>query len=141
MSEHLAIDGGSPTRNRPFPAWPIYGAREEQLLLEVLHSGKWGSLAGNKVEGFEREFALLQQARYGVCTVTGTAALEVALRALGVGLGDQVITTPYTFVATANAILLTGAIPVFVDIEPDTLTIDASQIESAITYSTGAHDG
>jgi len=138
MFEKLAIDGGRPIRSQAFPAWPIYGAREEQLLLEVLHSGKWGSQAGNKVETFEKEFSSLQQARYGVCMVTGTAALEVGLRALGVGLGDHVITTPYTFVATINAILMTGAVPVFVDIDANTLTIDTAQIESAITPRTKA---
>src|SRR5262249_51774084 len=72
------------------------------------------------------------------CTSSGTAALEIALRALDVGPGDHVITTPYTFVATANAILMVGAIPIFVDINADTLTIDVTQLESAITPRTKA---
>jgi len=138
VREKLAIEGGTPVRQEPFPSWPIWDENEEKQLLEVLHSGDWGVLSGTKVHAFERAFADYQQARHGICIVNGTAALEVALRAAGVGPGDEVITTPYTFVATINGILLLGAVPILVDIDPETFLIDARQIEGAITERTKA---
>ncbi len=133
MNSTLAIDGGTPVRTQSFPRWPVYDQREEHALLDVLHSGKWGVLDGDKVHAFEQQFAAFQEARYGLCVSNGTVALEIALRALGVGPGDEVITTPYTFVATASAALMIGAPPVFVDIDPDTYNIDPAQIAAAIT--------
>jgi dTDP-4-amino-4,6-dideoxygalactose transaminase len=138
MSQKLAIDGGAPVRRAPFPAWPVFDEREEEALIEVVRSGDWGTLTGNKVKDFEQRFAAYQQARHGLCVVNGTAALEIAMRALGIGPGDKVITTPYTFIATVNAILLVGAVPVFVDVDPDTCLIDAGQIETAVTHRTKA---
>jgi dTDP-4-amino-4,6-dideoxygalactose transaminase len=140
-TETLALDGGVPVRDaeqRPWPAWPIYDAAEERALLEVLHSGQWWYVEGKHGVAFEQEFAAFQQARYGVMCANGTVALEIALRALGIGCGDEVIVPPYTFVATASAVLTVGATPVFVDIEVDTLNIDAAQIEAAITPRTRA---
>jgi dTDP-4-amino-4,6-dideoxygalactose transaminase len=138
MKEKLAIDGGKPVRTEPFPAWPVYDEDEIEALTEVVKSGKWGALAGDKVMQFERAFASFQQAKFGLCVVNGTAALEVSMRALGIGPGDEVITTPYTFIATPNAAILVGAVPVFVDIDPDTYMIDARLIEGAITERTRA---
>ncbi|HEY9077950.1 MAG TPA: DegT/DnrJ/EryC1/StrS family aminotransferase [Anaerolineaceae bacterium] len=138
MNKKLAIDGGTPVRTEPFHPWPIYGAREEELLLEVLHSGNWGELSGSKVHQFETAFASFQQAHYGVCVPNGTLALELSLRALEIGPGDEVITTPYTFVATSTAILIVGARPVYVDIDPLTYNIDPARIEAAITSRTKA---
>ena len=123
MSDKLAIDGGTPTRTTPFPAWPIYDEREERNLLEVLRSGQWG-IGGAKVAQFEQRFAEFQGARFGVCVPNGTLALQMALNALGIGPGDEVITTPYTFIATASAAIQQGAVPVFVDIDLDTYDID-----------------
>jgi dTDP-4-amino-4,6-dideoxygalactose transaminase len=138
LNERPAIQGGAPVRQKPFPAWPIWDENEERQLLEVLHSGNWGMLTGPKVQAFERAFAEYQHAKHGICVVNGTAALEVALSAAGVGPGDEVITTPYTFVATINAVLLLGAIPILVDVNPETIGIDAAQIEDAITSRTKA---
>jgi dTDP-4-amino-4,6-dideoxygalactose transaminase len=138
MTERLAIDGGSPVRTEPFPDWPIFGDREEQLLLEVLHSGKWGELTGSKVMTFARDFAAFQGASYGVCVPNGTLALEVGLEALGVGHGDEIITTAYTFIATASSAFAVGARPIFVDIDPETNNIDPARIEAAITPRTKA---
>jgi dTDP-4-amino-4,6-dideoxygalactose transaminase len=138
MTEKLAIEGGNPVRREAFPAWPIWDQSEEQQLLEVLHSGHWGMLSGTKVHAFERAFADYQQAKHGICVVNGTAALEIGIRAVGVGPGDEVITTPYTFVATVNAALAVGAIPILVDVNPATFCIDVEQIESAITPRTRA---
>ncbi len=138
QTNRLAIDGGQAVRTTPFPAWPIAGEREEQLLLEVLHSGNWGALSGDKVDTFAAQFAAFQGAKYGVCVPNGTMALELALRAVGVQPGDEVITTSYTFIATASAALGLGAKPVFVDIDPDTCNIDPAKIEAAITKKTKA---
>lgn len=141
MSETLAIDGGTPVRDiaqKPWPKWPIYNKEEEQALLEVLHSGKWWYVEGEQGLTIEKEFAQYQDAQYGVACTNGSAALEISLRALGIGCGDEVIIPPYTFVATASAVLAVSATPVFVDIEPDTLNIDPKQIEAAITSRTKA---
>jgi len=134
----LAIDGGQPVRATPFPQWPIAGEREEQLLLEVLHSGRWGALGGDKVTTFAARFAAFQGAQFGTCVPNGTMALELALRAVGVGPGDEVITTPYTFIATASAALGLGAKPIFVDILPGTGNIDPARIGAAVTSRTKA---
>lgn len=136
MREQLAIDGGKPVRQEPFPSWPIWDENEERQLLDVLHSGDWGVLTGKKVHAFARAFADFQHAKHGICVVNGTAALEIALRAVGTAPGDEVITTPYTFIATINAALMLGAIPILVDIDPVTFEIDVEQIEGAITKKT-----
>ena len=138
MGEKLAIDGGRPVRTLPFPSWPVWDEREERQLLEVLHSGRWGILDGGKVAEFEARFAEFVGAKHALCVTSGTAALEIALRALGVGPGDEVITTPYSFVATPSAAFLAGARPVFVDIDPHTYMLDPAQVENAITERTAA---
>lgn len=103
---------------------------------KVLESSQF--ILGDEVTAFEEEFATYCQARYGVGVNSGSSALHLALLATGIGRGDEVITTPFTFVATVAAIVYTGAQPVFVDIEPSSLTIDVSQIEKAITGRTKA---
>jgi dTDP-4-amino-4,6-dideoxygalactose transaminase len=136
LTSRLAIDGGEPVRTAPFPSWPVFDEREERLLLEVLHSGKWGEITGDKVTTFAARFAEYQGAKYGICVPNGTMAIQLGLKALGVGPGDEVITTPYTFVATASAALLLGAKPVFVDVRPDTCNLDPERLEAAITPKT-----
>ncbi len=138
MTATLAIEGGSPVRTEPFPTWPIFDEREEQKILAVLHSGQWSILDGEQVNTFERQFAEFQQAKFGVCVPNGTLALQLALEALDIGPGDEVITTPYTFIATASAALQVGAIPIFVDIEWESFNLDPDQIEAAITERTKA---
>src|SRR6476661_80984 len=91
---------------------------------------------GKEVAAFEEEFASYSGAEYGVAVNTGTSALHLALLAAGVGPGDEVITVPCTFVATVAAIRYTGAIPVFVDVDPTTYTMDIDKIEAAITSRT-----
>ncbi len=135
----LAINGGEPTRTRSFPDWPIWDEREEKALLDTLRSGHWGALTeDSRVAQFEEAFALAHHAAYGRCVTNGTIALEVALRAVGVEFGDEVIVPPYTFIATASACLMVGAIPVFVDIDPETYNLDPTKIEAAITERTRA---
>ncbi|MFE5317718.1 DegT/DnrJ/EryC1/StrS family aminotransferase [Paenibacillus sp. NPDC056579] len=134
----LAVLGGTPVRTKPFPSWPIYGEAEERLLLEVLHSGKWGGTGRIKLEALETEFAKLQDAQYAITTANGTIAITLALKAAGVQPGDEVILPPYTFIASATSVLLFGAIPVFVDVEADTLLLNPERIEAAITSRTKA---
>jgi len=138
VQQRLAIDGGEPVRQRPFPAWPVWDEREERALLDVLRSGRWGEIDGTAVERFQTRFAALQDARHCVVVANGTAALRVAFRALGVGIGDEVIVPPYTFIATASAALEVGAIPIFADIDPDTYLLDPAAAEAAITPRTRA---
>jgi len=138
MSDRLAIDGGVPVRTKGWPAWPVHGEEEERLLLDVLRSGQWWSVGGQRVPEFEEAFARSQDARYAVCVTNGTAAIEIALRALGIGCGDEVIVPPYTFIATASSVLAVGATPVFADIEPGSLNIAPAAVEAAITDRTRA---
>lgn len=136
--EPLAINGGSPVRNAPFPVWPIFGEEEELYVLEVVRSGKWGGTNRNKLPIFEEKFAAMHGAAHAVSVTNGTIGLTVALQAAGVNPGDEVIMPPYTFIATASSALLFGAIPVFVDVEPDTLLLDLDKVEAAITPKTKA---
>ena len=114
------------------------GIRQEidAVVLGVLASGQY--VLGEEVAAFEREFAAYCGTPHAVAVNTGTSALHLALLALGVGPGDEVITVPFTFVATAAAICYAGARPVFVDVEPATLTMDARQLDAAITGRTKA---
>jgi dTDP-4-amino-4,6-dideoxygalactose transaminase len=137
-SSELAINGGTPIRTTPFPAWPQFGTEEEEILLSALRSGVWGSIDGTYVKQFEVEFAELQAARHGVTVTNATMGLAVALKAIGIGPGDEVLIPPYTFIATATAALLLGAIPVFVDVDPETLLIDPALIDQAVTTRTRA---
>ena len=138
MTQLLAVDGGPKLREKPWPQWPVWDEAEERAVLDVLHSGQWWSVGGRKVPEFEQAFAALQDARFGIAVTNGTAALEVCLRALGIGPGDEVIVPPYTFIATASSVLAASATPVFADIEPRTLNIDPALIEAAITPRTKA---
>ncbi|KIL41368.1 glutamine--scyllo-inositol aminotransferase [Gordoniibacillus kamchatkensis] len=134
----LAIDGGAPVRTKPFPEWPVYGETEEKLLMEVLRSGKWGGTGRVKLPEAEERFAALHEAKHAVTVVNGTVAITVALLAAGVQAGDEVIVPPYTFYATAAAPLMLGAIPVFADVEENTLLLDPEQVEALITPRTKA---
>jgi len=134
----LAINGGEKTRTAPFPGWPIWDNNDAQCVYDVVNTGQWWSVGGTKVKEFAEKFAAYQDCKHGVCVPNGTIALVVALQAVGVGAGDEVIVTPYTFIASASSIVQANAIPVFVDIDPDTLNIDPGAIEAAITDKTKA---
>ncbi len=133
----LAIDGGEPIRKKPFPKWPVWDENEVNALKNVLESSVWG-VGGSKVPEFEQKFASYVGVEYGICVTSGTTALEIALRAADVGPGDEVIVPPYTFMATASAVLQIKAIPIFADIDKDTYNLDPSAMESAITERTKA---
>ncbi|WP_297979600.1 DegT/DnrJ/EryC1/StrS family aminotransferase [uncultured Methanobrevibacter sp.] len=117
-------------------ASPVIENEEINAVIEVMKSGMIAQ--GPKVIEFEKEFADFVGAKYGIATNSGTSALHVALLAAGIGEGDEVITSPFTFAATGNSILYTGARPVFVDIDEETFTLDPSKIEEAITDKTKA---
>ena len=137
MSDKLAIHGGDPVRTKEYPAWPMAGSREEELLLDVLRSGQWGGY--NKYVGeLEKLFAGVHDAKHAVTCVNGTVALEMALHATGIGPGDEVIVPAHSFVATSAAVSRIGAIPVFIDLEPDTYNLDPAKIEPALSPRTKA---
>ncbi|MDL2245985.1 DegT/DnrJ/EryC1/StrS family aminotransferase [Methanobrevibacter sp. OttesenSCG-928-K11] len=115
---------------------PLVGDEEIEEVLKVLKSGMIAQ--GPKVEEFEKKFAKCIGSKYAIATNSGTAALHVALLSAGIGEGDEVITTPFTFIATGNSIVYTGARPVFVDIDPKTYNIDVDKIEAKITPKTKA---
>ena len=115
---------------------PITGDEEKQAVLAVLDSGMLAQ--GPRVEAFEDAFAEYCGVRFAVATSSGTTALHLALLAHGIGPGDEVITTPFSFVATANVIRFVGADPVFADIEPNTFNLDPEQVEHKITSRTKA---
>lgn len=117
-------------------AHPLLGVEEEDAMLAVLRSGQLAQ--GERVAAFEKRFADLCQVPEAIAVSSGTAALHLALIAHEIGYGDEVITTPFSFAATANVILLVGAIPVFVDIDPETYNIDPVLVEAAITPRTKA---
>lgn len=132
----LAIRGGSPIRTEPYPSWPIHGEEEEWAIAEVVRSGKWWF--GEKVQEFERRFADYQDAKFGVTCCNGTIALELSLKSLGIQAGDEVLVPAYTFIATAIAVLQLRAVPVCVDIDPDTANMDLAVAEAAVTERTRA---
>ena len=140
MSEALAIDGGTPVRTKPFYPWPVHDDREVAALREVVEGGNWGGFPSPNVHAarLAEAFARFQGARYGICTSSGTAAIEVALKAAGVRAGDEVIIPALTFVATAAAALYMGAVPVFADIDPDSWCLDPEEAERAVTSRTKA---
>jgi len=135
-STKLAILGGQPVRTQRFPSWPIIDETDEKSVLSVLRSGGWSR--GKLVTTVEERFAELMGSKYCLLTGSGTHSLNTAIHVLGIGAGDEVLTTPYTFVATVDAILLEDALPVFVDIDPETFQINPDKLEEKITENTKA---
>lgn len=134
----LAILGGVPVRTKPWPAWPDAREQDVEAVAAVLRSGKWWSYAGNETEQLESEFAGYHDSRHGIAVNSGTTALHVALEALGIGPGDEVIVPAYTFQATATSVLLANAVPIFADVRPETMNMDPDSVEAAITPRTRA---
>ena len=139
MSE-LAILGGSKTRTEPYPQWPVWDQRDIDAVTEVVKSGRWGGYPypGPKTAELAKKFSELQGGGYAVPMINGTVTMEVALRAAGIGWGDEVIVPAYTFQATASAPMGAGAIPVIVDVHPNSYCLDAKAVEKAITPKTKA---
>lgn len=136
----LAITGGEPLRKAPFTQWPMSTDEEAAALQDVLTSTKWGGqpFPGKYADAFAKKFAALHTAKYGQCVNTGTVAIQAALKAIGIQPGDEVIVPAYTWEGTVGPVLLINAVPVFVDVDPDTYCLDARLIENAITPKTKA---
>ena len=134
----LAINGGTPVREDPWPDWPPYTEREKEMLLMVLESRNWGGYPSPNFQAgkFAKEFAEYSGAKYGICAANGTVTLEIALRALGIKAGDEVIVPAITFAATAAAAVYLNAVPVFADIRRDNFTIDTKHVEKLVTDKT-----
>ncbi|WP_326587646.1 DegT/DnrJ/EryC1/StrS aminotransferase family protein [Streptomyces sp. NBC_01294] len=139
----LALHGGEPVRTTRWPLWPQPAPEAAQQLAEVLHSGRW-SISGpyrgadTKERTFARMFAQYNEVAHCVPTASGTAGLMISLEACGVGAGDEVIVPGISWVATASTVLAVNAVPVFVDVDPDTLCMDPAAAEAAITPATKA---
>jgi len=134
-----ALLGGTPVHRGGWPGWPQWDESWEPEILQVLRSGRWCAAGGSgEVGDFEAAYAKLLGAKRCVATASGTTALITALHVMGVDAGDEVIISPYTFIATYNVCLMHKALPVFADTDPATLTMDPASIESRITERTRA---
>jgi len=133
-----AILGGAPAISNPdWPSWPIWKPNtDEKKLLEVMRSGVWSR--GKVVDEFERRWAELCGAKRSLAVVNGTNALNTSLAQLEIGWGDEVLVSSYTFIASVSGILFNGAIPVFVDVDPETFQMNPDKIEEKITPYTKA---
>lgn len=131
-----ALLGGPPVRTTPFPGWPIWDEADEQNVIPVLRSGTWSR--ANVVKAAEEKFARMMGTKRCLLTFCGTQALIVSLHTAGVGGGDEVIVTPYTFVATIDSILMNNALPVFADVDPDTWSMDPAKVTEKVNGNTFA---
>lgn len=137
MSERPAIDGGTPVRTTPLPYARQVVDEDDIASVAAVLRGDWLT-TGPAVAEYESAFAARVGARHAIAVSSGTAALHAAVFTVGIGPGDEVITTPLTFAATSNAVLYCGGIPVFVDVQADTGNIDPEATRRAITSKTKA---
>ena len=124
--------------NTPFPPWPSYTAEEADAVHRVVMSNKVNYWTGTETRDFEKEFAAWCGTAHAVALANGTLALDVALKAMGVGPGDEVVVTPRTFIASISCVVNAGAIPVFADVEMDSGNISAATIAKVLTPRTKA---
>jgi len=136
--QRLALEGGAPVRKKPFAPWPNFAEDEIAAAAAVLRSGRVNYWTGDQSQEFEREFAALIGVKYAVALANGTAALELALHALGIGPGDEVVVPCKTFIASASCVVRLGATPVVADVDPDSQNITAAGIEAVLTDRTKA---
>lgn len=139
-SSKLALLGGTPARADPWPRWPVRGPEEERAILAAIRDGDWGGfpLPNERSATFAAAFAERHDCEHALCVANGTVSLEVALQAMGVEPGAEVIVPAYTFEATASAALFAGCMPVFADIDPDTWCIDVESAAALVTERTQA---
>jgi dTDP-4-amino-4,6-dideoxygalactose transaminase len=138
--EKLAVFGGSPIRKEAYPKWPVFDERDLEAVNKTIQSGRWGGapFPGPNTTQFGERFSVLMGGGYAVPMMNGTITMEIAMRAAGIGWGDEVIVPSYTFAATAYAPMAAGALPVIVDINPDNYCIDPVKVAEAITPKTKA---
>lgn len=136
--EKLAISGGPKVHTGSWPEWPVWDRAEEENVIAMLRSGRWWRGSGEHVSEFENQYAALMGAKRCLATASGTTALITSMKALGVDAGDEVIVSPFTFIASYNVIFMNKALPVFADTDPETFLIDPTTIESRITDRTSA---
>jgi len=134
----LAVHGGKPVRAAPLPPWPHYAQDEIEAVRAVLASGKVNYWTGRECAEFEKEFAALVGCRYAVALANGSVALELALLALGIGPGDDVVVTSRSFIASASCAVLRGARPVFADVDPASQNLTAETVRRVLTPATRA---
>ncbi|MGW1682023.1 DegT/DnrJ/EryC1/StrS family aminotransferase [Saccharopolyspora sp. NPDC002376] len=128
----------SPARTTPWPSWPVWDDAESTMLRSALKSGRWSAADGELKQRFEQAWSEYLRVEHAVAVTNGTISLEIALQALGIGHGDEVIVPPYTFFATASAVLKAHAVPVFADVDPATLNLSPAALEEAVTDRTKA---
>ena len=138
MAEKLAIQGGPKTVTNQLPHWPSFDEKAIKAVEEVLRSGKVNYWTGPRGMEFERRFAAWQGSKFAISTTNGTAALHVALSALGIGPGDEVIVPSYTFIATSFSVVQAGAVPRFADVNLDDHCISVESAERLVTPRTKA---
>ena len=136
--QRLALDGGTPVRKTPFAPWPVFAEDEVEAVAAVLRSGRVNYWTGEQSQEFEREFASFIGVEYAIALANGTAALELALYALGIGPGDEVVVPCKTFIASASCVVRVGAVPVVADVDPDSQNITAASIEKVLSPRTKA---
>ena len=134
----LAINGGDKVHPGSWPSWPEWDQSAEQGIIEMFRSGRWWRGNGEHVTEFEKKYAALMGAKRCLATASGTTALLTALKVAGVDAGDEVLVSPYTFIASYNVIFAHRALPVFVDSDPETFLINPEKIEERITERTTA---
>ena len=137
-SQKLAVLGGEKVRTKDWPKWPVWDKSAENKMVEMLRSGRWWRGRGEHVAEFEKQYAQLMGAKRCLATASGTTALLVATHVLGVDAGDEVLVSPFTFIATYNVIFMNKALPVFVDSDPETFLMNPGKIEEKITDRTSA---
>ena len=133
----LAIFGGKPIRKDPFPAWPRATPEMKDSLIDTFENQSWG-VGSETIDIFNAEFAKMQDAKFALSIHSGTSAIWICLKAAGIEAGDEVILPSYTFIATATAVVLANAVPVFADIDIETGNIDTVSVQSLITSKTKA---
>ena len=138
LDSKLAIKGGNPVRTEGWLKWPVWNTDAEKPMISVLRSGNWYRGNGTKGNEFEKKYADLIGIKRAIATASGTAALETALHVMGVDAGDEVITSPYTFIATYNVVFNQKALPVFADTDQETFNINPAKIEEKINERTRA---
>lgn len=134
----LALKGGEKVHQGTWPTWPVWDQSAEAGIIEMLRSGRWWRGRGEHVADFEQKYGELMGAKRCLATASGTTALLTALNVVGVDAGDEVLVSPYTFIATYNVIFLNKALPVFVDSDPETFLMNPKKIEARITERTSA---